>query len=112
MATSNREAEKLKSQEFRLGSLQDEGGQSMLQEDLQSQTKDDNYIASELQKILQPDFIKSIGLKQNGEVLPSSPMDTSKVSSSMRNSRLDRRLECQNTRVVKPNSPFATQQMQ
>ena len=59
-----------------------------------------NNLDNELQVILQPEFIKSIGLTANGEV----------VRSSKKQSRLDRRLECQTQRVVKPTTATTTQQ--
>ena len=75
----------------------------MLQEDLLSRktNEDRNNLDNELQIILQPEFIKSIGLTTaNGEIL--SPLATAKQGSNVsggrqsnlkKKSRLERRIE-------------------
>ena len=57
------------SQTFKLQSVKDD--KSVLQEDLLSRktNEEKNNLDNELQVILQPEFIKSIGLTANGEVL-------------------------------------------
>ena len=55
-------------------------------------------IENELKVILQPEFINSISLSKNGEVV-SPELSNHKPK---KQSRLERRIECQTTRVVKP----------
>ena len=78
-----------------------QGDMSVTQEDLKSSRKTNNggvMSDKELKKVLQPDFIKSIDLVKNGQsVQEASPTLRGNKS---RKSRLERRLECQNQRVV------------
>ena len=58
-----------KSSKFVLNSLKDD--KSVLQEDLMSRKTNEERtnLESELQEILQPEFIKQIGLTKNGEII-------------------------------------------
>ena len=74
----------------------------MLQEDMLSRASvaERNNLDNEFKEILQPEFIKSIGLSKNGESVEMSS-HPSTANRQKRQSRLDRRLECQAQRVVK-----------
>lgn len=90
-----------KSQTFRLHSIKDD--KSVLQEDLLSRktNEEKNNLDSELQVILQPEFIKSIGLSTaNGEILSPVGKRGRLVNGSFqprakKPNRLERRIECQ-----------------